>query len=151
MYLNSWWRLHNTLYIWISTRHFIKISPEVLVSTMEKCGLGRIIHLLRFVFTWTDLSRVWIVGLMLTCRNIYSGAMQSSAFRLILLTTFINDFDEDTFIKLAVDISLGGTVNVISDLILSQENLDNLKWCARNNRVKNSKDKYKVFKLGLKN
>lgn len=64
---------------------------------------------------------------MLTCRNIYSGAMQSSAFRLILLTTFINDFDEDTFIKLAVDISLGGTVNVISDLILSQENLDNLK------------------------
>lgn len=98
-----------------------------MLSTMEKRGLGRIMHLLRFVFIWTDLSRVWIIGLMLTCRNIYSGAMQSSAFRLVLLTSFINDFDEDMFIKLASDISLGGTVNMISDLILSQEKLDNLK------------------------
>lgn len=53
--------------------------------------------------------------------------MQSSAFRPTLLTTFINDFDEDTLIKLAIDLSLGGTANVISDLILCQENLDNLK------------------------
>lgn len=89
--------------------------------------MDSIMHLHRFVFIWTDLSRVWIMGLILTCKNIHNGAMQSSAFRLVLLTCFINDFDEDTFIKLAVDISLGGTVNVFSDLIWSQENLDNLK------------------------
>lgn len=97
------------------------------MSDIEKCGLGRIMHLLRFVFIWTDISKVWIIGLLLTCRNIYSGAMQSSAFRLVLLTIFISDFDEDMSIRLAVDISLGGTTNMISDLILNQENLNNLK------------------------
>lgn len=68
-----------------------------------------------------------IINLILTFRNIYSEAMQSSAFRLVLLIIFINDCDEDTFIKLAVDTRLGGTANMISDLILSQENLNNLK------------------------
>ena len=53
--------------------------------------------------------------------------MQSCAFRLVLLIIFINDCDEDAFIKLAVDTRLEGTANMISDLILSQENLDNLK------------------------
>lgn len=67
------------------------------------------------------------MALMLTCNNIHSRAMQSSAFRLVILTHLINDFDEDMFIKLAVDISLGGIFNEISDLIWSQENLDNLK------------------------
>lgn len=44
----------------------------------------------------------------LTFGNIYSEAVQGSAFRLVLLMIFINDCDEDTFIKLAVDTRLGG-------------------------------------------
>lgn len=62
---------------------------------------------------------------MLTCWNVYNRGMQSSAFRLVLLTVFINDFNEDMFIKLAVDTRLEGTANMVSDLTLSQENLDN--------------------------
>lgn len=60
---------------------------------------------------------------------------------------FINDFNKDMFI---IGIRLGGIANVMTDLVLSQENLDSLK-CTRNNPVKNSKVKYKVFKLGLEN
>lgn len=97
------------------------------MSNIEKCGMGRIMHLLRCVFIWTDISKIWIIGLLLTYRNIYSRALHSSAFRLVLLMIFISDFDEDMFIKLTVDISLGGTTNMISDLILNQENLNNLK------------------------
>lgn len=65
--------------------------------------------------------------LRLTCRNVYSGAVLSSAFRLALLTRFTNDFDEDMRIKFAVDTRLGATADMISDLVLSQEKLDNLK------------------------
>lgn len=54
------------------------------------------------------------------------------------------------FIKLAVGTRLEGIANMISDLVLSQENLDSLK-CTRNIPVKNSKVKYKVFRLGLEN
>ena len=37
---------------------FGKVSPAALVSNVEICGLGRrIMHLLRFVFFWTHLSR----------------------------------------------------------------------------------------------
>lgn len=39
---------------------------------------------------------------------------------------FCSRFDEDVFIKSAVDTRLGATA-AISDLILSQENLDSLK------------------------
>lgn len=78
------------------------------------------------------------------------GSQASSAFRLVLLTVFINDFDEDLFIKLAVDSRLGGTASMIGDLIWSQENLDHLKCHVKNNRVKKSKDKYNVFKIGFK-
>ena len=70
---------------------------------------------------------MWIICLLLTCRNVYSGAVLSSAFRLVLLTVFTNDFDEDKFIKFAVDTRLGATAAMISDLILSQGKLDNLK------------------------
>lgn len=65
-------------------------------------------------------SRVWIIGFVLICRHVY-WSQAELAFRLVLLPMSITDFDEDTFIKLAVDISLGGTADVISDLILSQE------------------------------
>lgn len=43
--------------------------------------------------------------------------MQSPVLRLVLFMIFINDFDEDMFIKLAVDTSLGGIANMISVLI----------------------------------
>ena len=54
---------------------------------------------------------------------------------------FCSRFDEDVFIKSAVDTRLGATADMISDLILSQENLDSLKRCTQNNRVRNRKDK----------
>lgn len=41
-----------------------------------------------------------------------------------------------------IGIRLGGIANVISDLVLSQENLDSLK-CTRNNLVK-------IVKLNIK-
>ena len=50
---------------------------------------------------------------------------------------FCSRFDEDVFIKSAVDTRLGATADMISDSILSQENLDSLKRCAQNNRVRN--------------
>lgn len=76
--------------------------------------------------------------------------IQGPVLRLVLFMIFINDFDKDMFIKLAVGTRLEGIANMISDLVLSQENLDSLK-CTRNIPVKNSKVKYKVFGLGLEN
>lgn len=43
--------------------------------------------------------------------------MQSPVLRLVLFMIFINDFDEDMFIKLAVDPSLGGIASMIRVLI----------------------------------
>lgn len=70
---------------------------------------------------------MWIISLLWTSRNIYGGVRPSSAFRHVLLTLFTSDFDEDVFIKSAVDTRLGATADMISDLVLSQENLDSLK------------------------
>lgn len=70
---------------------------------------------------------MWIICLLLTCRSVHSGAVLSSAFRLALLTSFTNDSDEDVRIRFAVDTRLGATADMISDLVLSQEKLDNLK------------------------
>lgn len=76
-------------------------------------------HLLRFVFICMHrYSRVWIISFVLICRHVYWSKAEL-AFRLVLLPMSITDFDEDMFIKLAVDISLGGTADMISDLISS--------------------------------
>lgn len=67
-------------------------------------------------------SRVWIISFVLICRHVYWSKAEL-AFRPVLLPMSITDFDEDAFIKLAVDISLRGTADMISDLILNQETL----------------------------
>lgn len=59
--------------------------------------------------------------------NISTGVMQSPISRLVLSTLFISDFDEGMFIKLALDTRLGGIANLLSDLFLSQGDLDSLK------------------------
>lgn len=52
--------------------------------------------------------------------------IRDPVLRPVLFMIFINDFDNDMFIKLAVGTRLGGTAIMNSDLVLSQENLDSL-------------------------
>ena len=91
-----------------------------------------------FIFMWIDLSRC---GLSAYCGP--AGISMVEPGQALPSDLFCSRFDEDVFIKSAVDTRLGATADMISDSILSQENLDSLKRCAQNNRVRNRKDKGK--------
>lgn len=112
--------------MWMSKAR-AKVSPAALVSAMESGG---------FIFMWIDLSRC---GLSAYCGP--AGISMVDPGQALPSDLFCSRFDEDVFIKSAVDTRLGATADMISDSILSQENVDSLKRCAQNNRVRNRKDK----------